>query len=157
MLVANWEPRRAFGRDLHVWFAFKINHTRSWVDDEFEEGRPVGPAAVNAVRNNEELGEQQWSCGCGGGKEKRKLENIYEPKPAGRRDWLDVRYNGTKGEIKNRIQFSSLGDWADIGTNNCNCELLRINQIEGGKMGLVCPLNISWKISPEGCEIYKSR
>lgn len=69
------------------------------MDDEFEEARPVGAAVVSAVWNDEELGEQQWSRGCGGGKEERKLENVYEPKPAGRRDWLDVRYNGAKEEI----------------------------------------------------------
>lgn len=29
------------------------------MDDEFEEARPVGAAVVSAVRNDEELGEQQ--------------------------------------------------------------------------------------------------
>lgn len=45
------------------------------------------------VRNDEELGEQQGSFGCGDGKEKSKLDNIHESKLA-LGDFLDVRYNG---------------------------------------------------------------
>lgn len=51
--------------ELHVRFAFQINYTRSWVGDEFEEGRPVRRLLWSVqVRNDEELGE--WHCRHGG-------------------------------------------------------------------------------------------
>lgn len=58
---------------------------------------------------------------------------------------------------KNRIQWSNLGDWADISVNNCICELWWINQIEGK----IIALKYSWNISSgnylESCEVCKSK
>lgn len=79
----------------------------------------------------------------GDGKEGNKLENIHEPK---QQDLGIDGIEGTMGEkgvIKNRIQWSNLGDQADISANNCICELGGVNQIEGKIIALKCHWNIA--------------
>lgn len=66
-----------------------------------------------------------------------------------------MRYNGSKRDETNKAQCSCSDDRADIGANNCDCELWGVNQMVGKIMGLKRAWNVSTGNYPGGMEKYK--